>query len=197
MSKPLQTKILDLKRETILGAATKVFEEHGYQTMKITDLAREVGISVGSIYSIFESKDQLYMAYIHRQIDLFLEQLLATAPSDATVEEKLFHFITMRFDVCIQKHKAIDIYLINNPLFDFMLMAGEENPIAKVYDHLASLIAQLLPPTPSRTPMEMAYLLEGLCHAEVKLWMNYPQTDLMAKSTALHRLFLTLIQENL
>lgn len=197
MSKPLHNKIFDLKRDTILDAATKMFEEHGYQTMKITDLAKEVGISVGSIYSIFESKDQLYMAYIHRQIDLFLEHLIIASPPDASADDKILNFITMRFDICIQKHKAIDIYLINNPVFDFMLMAGEANPISKVYDYLASVMRELQSLSPSRSPMEMAYLLEGLCHAEVKLWMNYPETDLMAKIKPLHHLFLTLIKENL
>ncbi|MDP3466243.1 MAG: TetR/AcrR family transcriptional regulator [Sulfuricurvum sp.] len=197
MSKLLHDKIHALKRDTILEAAAKIFEEHGYQTMKITDLAREVKISVGTIYTIFESKDQLYMAYIQHQIDLFLEQLLISTPTDGSADEKLLHFITMRFDICIQKHKAIDTYLINNPVFDYVLTSGEANPIRKIYDYLASLIQPIQPPEPSRSPIELAYLLEGLCHAEVKLWLNSPAVDLAAKSIPLHNLFLTLVKENL
>lgn len=196
MSKPLHDKIYDLKRESILEAASRMFEEHGYQMMKITDLAREVGISVGSIYAIFESKDQLYMAYIHRQIDMFLEYLRLSTPADATPQDQLLSFITLRFDICIQKHKAIDIVLINNPVFDFMLHAGDENPLHKVYEYLASLIEPIQPLSPLRSPIEMAYLLEGICHSEVKLWINHPAIDLAAKAAGLHRLFLTLVKEN-
>lgn len=196
MSLPLQTKIQNLKRDTILEKAAILFEEHGFQAMKITDLAKEVGISIGSIYALFESKDQLYMAYIHQKIDLFLEQLIAVS-KDSSPEETLFLFITMRFEVCAQMRKAFDNRLVNNPVFDSILTSGLEDPIEKVYIYLASIIALIQPSAPSRTSIEQAYLLEGLCDAQIKHWNNHPEIDLMSKIIPLHHLFITLTKENL
>jgi AcrR family transcriptional regulator len=50
------------RREQILGAATHVFAEKGFSRATTREVAREAGVSEGTIYNYFEDKDALLMA---------------------------------------------------------------------------------------------------------------------------------------
>jgi len=54
----------DLKRGTILAAATKVFAEKGYQYATISDIAKEAGISTGLLYSYFKNKLDVLLSVV-------------------------------------------------------------------------------------------------------------------------------------
>lgn len=65
--------ISEEKREQILSAAISEFAQNGFNGTSINKVAKRAKISIGAMYSYFESKD-----------DLFL-----------TVVEKLFHVLEM------------------------------------------------------------------------------------------------------
>jgi AcrR family transcriptional regulator len=50
------------RREQILEAATRVFADKGFSRATTREVAREAGISEGTIYNYFEDKDALLMA---------------------------------------------------------------------------------------------------------------------------------------
>ena len=50
------------RREQILRAATRVFAEKGFRRATTREVAREAGVSEGTIYNYFEDKDALLMA---------------------------------------------------------------------------------------------------------------------------------------
>ena len=75
MSTDIKTKIYDLKKELLLQEASVHFEAVGFEQMKVADLAKTAGVSIGTIYALFESKDGLYLAYIEHQINLFTKEL--------------------------------------------------------------------------------------------------------------------------
>jgi AcrR family transcriptional regulator len=59
------------RRESILDAANHVFGEHGFDTVRIDDVATAAGISKALIYEHFESKQELYGELMNRAaIDL-------------------------------------------------------------------------------------------------------------------------------
>ena len=70
MSEPRKDEIRDLvvraRREQILGAATRVFAEKGFRRATTREVAREAGVSEGTIYNYFEDKDALLMAILDR-----------------------------------------------------------------------------------------------------------------------------------
>ncbi len=53
------------RREQILGAATRVFAEKGFSRATTREVAREAGVSEGTIYNYFEDKDALLMAIMN------------------------------------------------------------------------------------------------------------------------------------
>ena len=54
------------RREQIVEAATRVFAQKGFRRATTREVAREAGISEGTIYNYFEDKDALLMAILQR-----------------------------------------------------------------------------------------------------------------------------------
>ena len=58
--------VIRARREQIVEAATRVFAEKGFRRATTREVAREAGVSEGTIYNYFEDKDDLLMAILHR-----------------------------------------------------------------------------------------------------------------------------------
>jgi AcrR family transcriptional regulator len=89
------------RRKSILQAARELFYEHGYQASTIDMIAERAELSKGTIYTYFESKDELYVSAI---IEAFLElekRLIVTASQDQPVEEKLKALFLAFVDHCL------------------------------------------------------------------------------------------------
>ena len=50
------------KRDSLLAAAARLFKERGYDATTADDIATEAGVSVGTFYSYFRNKRQLFLA---------------------------------------------------------------------------------------------------------------------------------------
>ncbi|NOU92368.1 TetR family transcriptional regulator [Paenibacillus sp. LMG 31456] len=48
------------KKESIIEAALKLFEEQGYHTTKVSDIVRQAGVAQGTFYLYFKSKEDLF-----------------------------------------------------------------------------------------------------------------------------------------
>ena len=62
----------EIKRDLIIEEATNLFIRDGYENMKIADLAKNAGVSIGAIYSMFGSKEALYNQYMLGQIEFYI-----------------------------------------------------------------------------------------------------------------------------
>ena len=58
--------VVRTRREQIIEAATRVFAEKGFRRATTREVAREAGVSEGTIYNYFEDKDALLMAILDR-----------------------------------------------------------------------------------------------------------------------------------
>jgi AcrR family transcriptional regulator len=67
------------KKNLILDVAEKIFSEKPFDDVNMRDLAREVGISPGSIYTYFPDKESLYVAVslrgFQRAVDIMNEMI--------------------------------------------------------------------------------------------------------------------------
>lgn len=56
------------RQQQILEAALRVFSKHGFDRATIPDIAREAGISVGTIYNYYESKRDLLVEIANKYV---------------------------------------------------------------------------------------------------------------------------------
>jgi len=72
----------------ILAAAMETFVEHGYAATKLEDVAKRAGVTKGTLYIYFESKEALFKAVVRESI----VPILATAEQmaqDRSADPKL------------------------------------------------------------------------------------------------------------
>lgn len=83
------------KRQRILDAALKVFASHGVHGTPVPPIAREAGISVGSLYRYFDSKEALVNTLFQETKQLLAQQLL-TDLNFQKLDRSLFESIWQR-----------------------------------------------------------------------------------------------------
>ena len=69
-------------RARLIDAAREVFERDGFLTARIADIARTAGLSQGSFYHYFESKEQIF-----REVAAAQEQRLTAPDPDARAHD--------------------------------------------------------------------------------------------------------------
>lgn len=52
----------DAYRKLIMDAAERTFAEHGFEAAKIQDIAQGAGLALGTLYSVFPGKSEIYLA---------------------------------------------------------------------------------------------------------------------------------------
>jgi AcrR family transcriptional regulator len=83
-------KLREERRRQILEAALSVFAQKGFHAANVSDVAAQAGVSQGTIYWYFESKEELLTAALLSFFTDFGEQALgALEPSDSATEKLL------------------------------------------------------------------------------------------------------------
>jgi AcrR family transcriptional regulator len=79
-------------RARLLGAAKEIFEENGFLDARISDIAERAGLSHGSFYHYFDSKDEIFREVaqaVEDQLSAPLGSVILDPDSDATPEERI------------------------------------------------------------------------------------------------------------
>ncbi|HEX3792147.1 MAG TPA: TetR/AcrR family transcriptional regulator [Pseudonocardiaceae bacterium] len=66
-------------RESLIAAARSVFEQHGYLDARLSDISKEAGVSVGSFYVYFASKEEIFAAVLEQVQDEMLHPRVSGA----------------------------------------------------------------------------------------------------------------------
>src|SRR5690606_4960129 len=66
------------KREEVLDIASETFLSKGFDGTSINVMAREAGISKESIYRYFGSKEDLFLAVVERELEVYKQGMLET-----------------------------------------------------------------------------------------------------------------------
>lgn len=80
------------KREQIIDGARKIFMTQGFDAASMNDIVREAGVSKGTLYVYFESKEQLFAALISHERDRFARAMRDAVDRHDAAEEALLHY---------------------------------------------------------------------------------------------------------
>jgi AcrR family transcriptional regulator len=76
-------RISQEKRRRVLDCAKRAFARRGYSGANVNVVAREAGISVGSLYQYFQSKENLFLSLIeesHATLTAVVDDIFARVP---------------------------------------------------------------------------------------------------------------------
>lgn len=77
------------RREQLLSAAARLFDEHGYQSVSMSDIGSAVGIAGPSIYKHFPSKGDILVAVMIRGGERMHAGVAAAYPDRSSAETEL------------------------------------------------------------------------------------------------------------
>lgn len=99
------------RRQRIIDQAIKAFAQKGYNATSINEIARESGICIGSIYSYFASKEDLYLSIANKGFQV-LKDIFESMDSERgdiyTIFEKL---LRSSKEYAEKHHELCQIYL--------------------------------------------------------------------------------------
>ncbi len=78
------------KKEKLISTATKLFEEKGFDGVKMRELSEKAGVNKGLVHYYFKNKDAIFMEVFKRKAGkmyINLEEILSEP--DSTFEEKV------------------------------------------------------------------------------------------------------------
>lgn len=124
-------------REKILVTAETLFGALGYDAVSTRQIAKECGVSIGTVFAHFNDKKHLTQALFHRKLEVQLrEQQQEFVPSNG-----LEYFLgkTAFLYKFYEQDRAFSVALLQNSLFDFDYFQQQfEDFIVEVSVHLTN-----------------------------------------------------------
>ena len=81
------------KREAILNAAKQRLRQYGIQKTTMQEIAKDVGIAVGTLYLYFKNKDDILIASVESYAQKHIADALEILNSQISPSEKLKAYI--------------------------------------------------------------------------------------------------------
>jgi len=103
------------KRDRILQAAERVFTRFGYKKATMQEIAAEAGISKGSIYMFFKSKEELFRTLVRRNVRRGWELIEKAAESESNPREKIRAAMLAKL---IYAQKLVSVKEVSERLFE-------------------------------------------------------------------------------
>ena len=88
-------------RARLLAAAKEIFEENGFLDARISDIAERAGLSHGSFYHYFDSKEEIFREVaeaVEDQLSAPLGSVILDPKSDATPQERIREAIRLHME---------------------------------------------------------------------------------------------------
>jgi TetR/AcrR family transcriptional repressor of mexJK operon len=89
---PVRVRLNEERLTELLDVAAEVFIAEGFSTASTNEIARRANCSKTTFYSRFPTKEQLFLAVLERRMAAIFEQVTASLPDGAPIEETLHRF---------------------------------------------------------------------------------------------------------
>jgi len=171
----IKERVKEFKKELVLKKVSQFFEKNGFNEAKMVDIASFCNISVGALYKLFPSKDELFYEYVNYQINQFYEKLKKGFENFEKCEDRLKYFIRLKFETFLEKKEILKDTVAGDPLFFTKLNANKGNPAQKVYKIVAEEFEKLNKKTPLKTEdfEKIAFLFNSFTYGYIEFWLIY------------------------
>ncbi|MBX3039158.1 MAG: TetR/AcrR family transcriptional regulator [Bdellovibrionaceae bacterium] len=141
---------------TILEACSKILIREGFFGVTTDKIAKEAGVSIGSLYQFFGNKESVVSAVIHnmfRTDQEFIASQVKEMEALSSLEDKVHRLIDMGIEVYSRnaelrsKLQNIQTYLTDESFFQTTMKSYQE------------MVMRQLPPMPGRDPQRVAYIM--------------------------------------
>ena len=119
------------KRKKIIDKAWELFAKNGYEETKVEDITKDLGISKGSFYTYFATKEELLYEVLGKIKKEIIENL-ENINVDQTPEKVLEDYVKAKMNYAVKilnnmKLRAVEKYLIDSKLRIFFQELQEKS----------------------------------------------------------------------
>ncbi|MCS7462581.1 TetR/AcrR family transcriptional regulator [Paenibacillus doosanensis] len=122
------------KKNNIVEAALKLFEEQGYHQTKVSDIVREAGVAQGTFYLYFQSKEDLFRSIAEACLEE-ISEALKHGPHAPCQNNEVYYWMIQR---------SLTVYYHNRAILSIMYRNGiasqEIRDISQAFYHEMMLI---------------------------------------------------------
>ena len=164
------------KRRAILQASKMLFAQKGFYGTAISDIVRETGMTVGTIYTYFSSKDEIVKAIVEEGWSELYSRLETDLGAAGSAEDKLRLLIERFLPEVVR-----DVELISILLSEAVTYTRLEEKVERLTDLVFSLTRSL---TAGSGPLE-AFSRHTLRTAIVVIFLGILSTVRIARASSL------------
>lgn len=169
-------------REEILEAALAVFTERGFHAASMKEIAEKAEFATGTLYSFFESKEELYKALLLDRCRT-IGRIFSAALNEGDDEyDTLLRFIHTKSRVYRDYRHILELYSFGLRGGDLVVTrVGEDADVKGLYDKLLERLAQVFKRGIEKgifkelDPNDLALAFEGITNTFVALWIKHPE----------------------
>ncbi len=171
------TELSEDRKNEILDAALEVFSELGLQEASVDDVVERSGLSKGTLYWYFKSKDRLIGALMKRFFALELGKVRKLQQGPGSVRDRLLHYSREVEAVVKRMPRALTL--------EFYAVAVRQKSVRKhlgeLYVRYCGELAQLIREGIEQGEFrkadadQLAAAVTGLCEGLILLWALEPK----------------------
>ncbi len=137
-----RTDVSEERKQQIMDAAEKVFTQKGLDQARMDDIAEGTGLSKGTLYLYFKSKDELILALLERLFQHTFEQLEARTSAELSATEAVWRFT----ESAARDYKRM--LRIAPIAYEFLALAFRNKTVQKAltryFDHYLAVMVPLI-----------------------------------------------------
>lgn len=193
----MNDKINNFKKELIISTAHKYFGVLGYTGVQIDKIAKELGIGVGTIYSMFGSKEGLFLSWMFSIMDKAYGEIKAEFESEKNPLKKCIFFVNFKLGYYEKNKSILRDYMQNNQLFLKNTSRRKENPMKKIYILVADAIKELMEQTGKNATHDyylLACILDSIINSYIERFCEDENVNYTTKTDEVIKMFLNTIE---
>jgi AcrR family transcriptional regulator len=187
----------NLRRTEILEAAVKVFAAKGFHAATVAEIAAASGFAIGTLYQIFESKEQLYTAMLTEKLAMMYAGIRASVEEEADCVRKIEILIVSHFQYVEENAEFCSIFVRG----DYLSLSEGDAEVRKRmrsdYARYVSFIEEVMRDgirtgiLKNIDPPLMAAALTGIVNSYASKWLTVAQREsLKSKAPFVRDIFL-------
>jgi len=158
-------RIREARREQILDAALGIFAEKGLHDTKVSEIAARAGVSQGTVYWYFDSKEELFKAVFRDRVEALFQPVFAIALDDTrSASSKLLGITRALLELAAARDEVIFVFIQTVATREMANIVAYD--LADYYrqtlDLVTPLFEQLRRPDPDAAASIYAAVLDGL-----------------------------------
>lgn len=170
------------QRQEMLAAALDLFAEKGYHNVSMHEIAEKAEFAIGTLYTVFQNKEDLYKALVLEECDRFEEALVAAIKTPGDEIERLRNYVRTKGKMFRDNLPFVRLFLAESKGASFNLKAGLDEALRKRYyallERLAAVFESGIKDGLIRrvaAPYHLAAALDSVVDAFLLLWLESPE----------------------